>query len=390
MEVTGYKRSYSVVIRKMLNGTILSGYPKVYPTAADLDNGYFILGGAHIPIMTDNELQTFTQSEYNARIALLKDYVIQQEGMDPFESQFNSNVVYDPENCVPEVTSTTTEQGTTTTSTTEEPTTTTSTTTTASPTTTTTTEVVSTTTTEEAVTTTTTSSEVTTTTTSELPPANCVIIFNTSDNPTKIYTYDYDTNAATYIATLAVGSADVAISHNKLWIANSTTIYEYSITLSPFTISPTQDRTIALGVGMNTTGVGVINNNTLILGGDPIVTADITGATAVEASSFIPSPRGSLTGDVVYNPTSEVYTITYAVTYLGQYMADGTNIHSVNTSIGTLYGLFVHNDIMYAVRANGEVYSINPTTLALTLEKTITGFTGQINGAAQDPRCITE
>lgn len=116
--VTGYKRSYSVVIRKLLNEEILSGYPKVYPTAIDLANGYFILGGAQIPIMTDNELQTFTQSEYDARISLLKDYVIQQEGMNPFVNQFNENVVYDPENCVPqEITTTTTEITTTTTTT---------------------------------------------------------------------------------------------------------------------------------------------------------------------------------------------------------------------------------------------------------------------------------
>lgn len=117
MEVrTGYKRSYSVVVRKMLNDEILAGYPKVYPTAIDVANGYFVLGGAHIPVMTQNELQNLTQSEYEARISLLKDYVIQQEGMNPFTNQFNENVVYDPENCVPqEITTTTTEITTTTT-----------------------------------------------------------------------------------------------------------------------------------------------------------------------------------------------------------------------------------------------------------------------------------
>jgi hypothetical protein len=142
---TGYKRSYSVVIRKLLNGEILDGYPKIYPTAIDVSNGYFVLGGTHIPIMTGYELQTFTQSEYNAKIALLKDYVIQQEGMNPFENQFNSNVVYDPENCVPDIVTTTTTEAEVTTTTTELP--------------------VTTTTTSEEITTTTTEIETTTTTT---------------------------------------------------------------------------------------------------------------------------------------------------------------------------------------------------------------------------------
>lgn len=369
--VTGYKRSYSVVVRKMLNGEILSGYPKVYPTAIDVDNGYFVLGGAHIPVMTDNELHILTQSEYDARMSLLKDYVIQQEGMNPFLNQFNENVIYDPENCVPqEITTTTTEPAVTTTTTTEE---------------------ITTTTTSEATTTTTstTTTEVTTTTTT-LPPANCMIVLNTSDNPTKIYTYDFDANTVTFIATLEASSLDVAISHNKLWIAAGSTIYEYDITLSPFTVSSDPVRTISLTSGWETTGIGVINNNTLIIGGYPIRTIDISGSSATEISSFNPSPLGGLTGDVVYNPTSGVYTITYNGTWLGQYLSNGTNINSVNTGISALYGLFVHNDIMYAVRSNGQVYSINLDTLALTLVKTITGFTGQINGAAQDPRCITQ
>ena len=117
--VTGYKRSYSVVVRKLLNNEILSGYPRAYPTAVDLANGYFVLGGAQIPVMTQNELQNLTQSEYEARISLLKNYVIQQEGMNPFVNQFNENVVYDPDSCVPqEITTTTTEAPVTTTTTT--------------------------------------------------------------------------------------------------------------------------------------------------------------------------------------------------------------------------------------------------------------------------------
>lgn len=149
--ITGYKRSYSVVVRKLLNNDILSGYPRVYPTAIDLANGYFVLGGAQIPIMTQNELQNLTQSEYEARISLLKNYVIQQEGMNPFTNQFNENVVYDPDNCIQqEITTTTTEPVLTTT----------------------TTEILSTTTTQ-AVTTTTSTTEIETTTTTSNPNIIC-------------------------------------------------------------------------------------------------------------------------------------------------------------------------------------------------------------------------
>lgn len=168
--VTGYKRSYSVVVRKLLNNEILSGYPKIYPTAIDMANGYFVLGGAQIPVMTQNELQNLTQSEYEARISLLKDYVIQQEGMNPFSNQFNENVVYDLENCVPQEITTTTTEPILTTTTTEEQTTTT--TTSENPATTTTTEITSTTTTQ-AVTTTTSTTEIETTTTTSNPNIIC-------------------------------------------------------------------------------------------------------------------------------------------------------------------------------------------------------------------------
>lgn len=215
MEVrAGYKRSYSVVIRKMLNEVILSGYPRVYPTAIDVANGYFILGNVQIPIMTTEQLQNLTQSEYNARIALLKDYVIQQEGMNPFDNQFNENVVYDPDSCVPEIITTTT--------------------TTEAITTTTTTAPVTTTTTTEELLTTTTTEEVTTTTTTAIPYANSKygLMYNwyvvddarkitSSDDWVVSYRADFST-LQTYLGGYAVAGGKLKETGTTHWDSPNT------------------------------------------------------------------------------------------------------------------------------------------------------------------------
>lgn len=142
---TGYKRSLTVVITKYIGAAVAPGYPKTYPTATDLNKGYFTYLGINYTIPSLDELSLMDQSVYDNLVFRFKQYVaLQEDGLSFTNDISNTNQGYDPEECEPGlITTTTTAQETTTT--TEFPATTT--------------------TTEESTTTTTTEIPVTTTTT---------------------------------------------------------------------------------------------------------------------------------------------------------------------------------------------------------------------------------
>ena len=162
--VTGYKRSLKIVVNKTIDGILAAGYPKYYPTALDVLNGYFTLNGINYSIPSQEQLGLMEQSEYDVLLLRFKQYVSLHEPDLSFSSDFiNLPEVYAPDECYG-ITTTSTSSSTTTT--TEEVVVTTTTTEEVIVTTTTTEEVVATTTTTELATTTTTLEQTTTTTSS--------------------------------------------------------------------------------------------------------------------------------------------------------------------------------------------------------------------------------
>ena len=119
--VTGYKRSLKIVVNKTIDGILAAGYPKYYPTALDVLNGYFTLNGTNYSIPTQDELSSMSSVDYSYLSFRFKQYVLLYEPELSFTEDFiNSNLEYDPENCVPgEITTTTTANATTTTTTEE-------------------------------------------------------------------------------------------------------------------------------------------------------------------------------------------------------------------------------------------------------------------------------
>ena len=136
--VTGYKRSLKIVVNKTIDGILAAGYPKYYPTALDVLNGYFTLNGINYSIPSQEQLGLMEQSEYDVLLLRFKQYVSLHEPDLSFSSDFiNLPEVYAPDECY-QITTTTTPVPVTTTTTEEIITTTT-------------TELVTTTTTEEII-----------------------------------------------------------------------------------------------------------------------------------------------------------------------------------------------------------------------------------------------
>lgn len=98
---TGYKRSLSVSVSKTVGGSPVSGYPKTYPTAQDVTNGYFVYNTIQYPIPTSTQLSEMSELDYNILVANFKLYVMSIEGGDIDTDSINDNLQYDPSTCVP-------------------------------------------------------------------------------------------------------------------------------------------------------------------------------------------------------------------------------------------------------------------------------------------------
>jgi len=210
----------------------------------------------------------------------------------------------------------------------------------------------------------------------------CDVKFNLSDG--ALYNYNFGTNTATYL-TSTPPSPDIAMTDDKLWIYSGTTIYEYDIVIDPWYIA--FNRTIT---GSPTSaGMCAKSNTLLVMGGSSLYDVDISGAVAVNTVIFA-LPTGSVTGDIYYNPYSDIYVVTYnngGSYYIGQFTNTGTVINSTLISIGGLpLGIFVYNSELYISSSNGGMYLVNPDTLGTALSQSAS-FPSSVNGATQPVAC---
>jgi hypothetical protein len=214
------------------------------------------------------------------------------------------------------------------------------------------------------------------------------------------------------------------MSDTKFWTLLLSTgftdyrIDEYNITsLQPFTISAVQRSwsfnnstysglNFQTNFGLNVEGFCYKSENKLLLGSKALFEVDITTTGATFTNLFNLSYSGAFGtdnfGEILYNPTTNRFTTIiiknsdYTTTFLAEYGLDGTlwNANQLQ-SFGTNNipsGLFVNSNVMYLTSyADGNLYSINQTTLVATYNRTIpplSGFTGiTINGVAQRITC---
>ena len=193
------------------------------------------------------------------------------------------------------------------------------------------------------------------------------------------------------VLSSGIGSPDVAMTSNRLWLYNTNNIYEYNLTLSPFSLSQTPNRIISYPAGAYGAGLGAISNTTLLMGGSSIYSLNITTTTATSTLLFNLPSGTFVDGDIVYNPTTTHYFVTYsngANSFIGEFLSDGTVWNSTQLPFTNAWGMYIVGTTLYVTQGTGQVWSINPTTLAATFVQTVAGVPG-ISGAAQSPSCIT-
>ena len=213
------------------------------------------------------------------------------------------------------------------------------------------------------------------------------VFLNTSESPSKIYKYDFDTNTIEFLFSLPGQSLDIVLTNTKLWTVCSGILYEYNITLNPFTAELNR----SFAVSFTTKGLGIYNDTTLLGGNLQIDKLDITTTTPIKTMLFpFVNPTYGVTGDILYKKSTNSIYVTHSYTRIDEYLFDGTLLRSKDTGIISLFGMFIHNNNLYVIGGStGSVYLVNPETLDLTFVKIIPGLRGSasgepfINGSAQ-------
>jgi len=232
------------------------------------------------------------------------------------------------------------------------------------------------------------------------PPSvpECAVIFNSGQN---VFFYNVTANTTTQLIvpdTVSSATNDIAHTSTKLWMASASEIYEWDITLSPFTAVFNRVITLPSGIGP---GLGAIDNTTLIAvqsGGNPkqVVSVNITTNTAVFTTLFPMLINRGVAGDIILTTTNKVIITTNATTapfgqFITQYdftTGDPEVDIQLNPTITQPWGIFEDNGEIYIMNGseNNNVFHINknyPYTI------TLTGDTGYpVYGASQLPNCL--
>lgn len=201
------------------------------------------------------------------------------------------------------------------------------------------------------------------------------IFSNTSYNDCVVFfvncIYEFLPNTTTPFTQFTNGvpllgsGVDIANTTTKLWTykayTSPTEIYEYNITLSPFTIS--YNRTITIPNFSIGAGLEAISNTTLLTttfqtGG--VVEIDITNSVGVVTPKFLIT--GVVAGDLLLT-TDNVLYVTTTDHYLRAYnYSNGALIFQFNLfpQITQALGLFVNNNSLCIANGNGQIWKFNP------------------------------
>ena len=235
---------------------------------------------------------------------------------------------------------------------------------------------------DSTTTTTTINTSSTTTTTTTLPPCSYVLL---ADINGYILRYILATNTVTTLFESAYNPNDLAHSNDKLWLNTTTNIYEYDITLSPW--SQTFNRTISTGSVQTGFALGKspgINNKlvTVDVSRSPgvIVELDITNSPATSVDIVTLPPGGVTPGDLLITDTIQpkilinLIQVTSGANGLYQYDYN-TGAFEIRVPLGvasSAYGIYEEGNLIYLVTGAGLTYSLLPTPpYTVTLVQTI-------------------
>ena len=240
------------------------------------------------------------------------------------------------------------------------------------------------------------------------------VLFVTGDIPAIVYLYKVTTKTSTLltIPNILTQSDDIAHTDNKLWlyrVATPKTIFEWNITLAPFTAVYNREITNI----KSSAGMGAANSSKLISFeyvdalNHKIYDTDITNLAAVNTFKYNGIAGRNITGDFILTTTNKLIALNNIIippytTYITQYdyltgaVEFDIDISSIfpGSPNPTPYGLFEYDSEIYIAgptgvypSPNGVIYKIEKVApYSMTLYDS-TSY--RIYGASQVPEQLT-
>ena len=228
----------------------------------------------------------------------------------------------------------------------------------------------------------------------------CSVIYVDNPNPGgtigKVYGYNLTTNISTLLFDPAsvVGhpSQDIAHTTNKLWLPYGVNLYEWNITLNPF--SQTFNRTINVGISLGA-GLCAINDTQLLSSNNnnQIVKITINSNNTVTLQNLFTLTSGrAISGDIMYTTNGKIILTTQSISgsFITQYYFNGTSWvlefdKQIRPTIVTPYGLATIDNNLYIF--NGipvfKIDAVSPYTITTVVNAV--GY--NVAGASQVPSC---
>lgn len=194
-------------------------------------------------------------------------------------------------------------------------------------------------------------------------------------SPNKLYSYDFEDDIATYIGEFHYSVTDIAMTANRFWFCysdNPVRITEYFFDLRfPSVLNLSRNFNTALN---EAAGLFAIDNDTIVIGGlGSIKVLDISSSSPVEISSIPIS--GRVNGDMVVHPADETMIVSIldgSTRLLRKYsLSTGQLLASRNViNNDDVFAMFNWKNIIYIVKTDGSMHSVNPASLQQTFVRT--------------------
>lgn len=149
-------------------------------------------------------------------------------------------------------------------------------------------------------------------------------------------------------------------------------IFEFNITLNPFTISASPAATYDIDQSYYGAGLHVESNTKMYICSTKVTQITITGSVATPTDLFNLPEYTRCTGDLIYDPATQLFALTYHRTLgaqqprIGIFRRNGVLVRSAPAPVNNIYGIFQYEGITYAVSGYGALYTLNLNTLAFT------------------------
>jgi hypothetical protein len=221
------------------------------------------------------------------------------------------------------------------------------------------------------------------------PTPTTVPIFNSGDTmfidstDNSVYRYNPDTNLINYLFSVSTSgtSLNIGLTDNKIFVNDTLgNIYSYDYVKVPFsaTLDTTYSFPSLIGSGMT-----AVDDNTLLIATNSVYRLNLSASTSELVFSLSGQcPNCIVNGDVLYDPITNQYALTYtntgtSVSFATLFDASGNTITELNlsgftgssfTDLNNIRGMFTYSNDVYGVTYDLFLYNLGFPVIYVSTE----------------------